>query len=410
MKKRLTALVLALLCLTGCGGGSGGTRSLTSTLKSNPPSLQPLAEESAAALADFSLSLLRENWKGENILVSPLSVLEALGMTANGAMGETQAQMEAVLGLPAEELNQALAYWRAELSQEKDCRVNLANSLWLRDDGTFEVNPDFLQTAADWYGAEAFLSKFDAAAVKDINGWVKQNTRGMIDSIVDEIRETAVMYLINALALEAEWETVYRKDQVWDNRIFTTEDGQEQSVTMMYSSESRYLEDEGAQGFLKFYKGGRWAFAALLPEEGVTLEDYAASLTGERLHAILGNAEKTLVYAAIPKFQCEYGAELSDSLKAMGMTDAFDMGLADLSGLGSSSEGPLFISQVLHKTYIAVDEKGTRAGAATAVVADAGGAAPDSVPEVYLDRPFLYMLVDTRTNLPAFLGAVTSLG
>ena len=100
---------------------------------------------------------------------------------------------------------------------------------------------------------------------------------------------------------------------------------------------------------------------------------------------------------------------LNESLKAMGMTDAFEAGLADLSGLGVSEQGPLFISQVLHKTYIEVDERGTKAGAATAVTAVSGSAMPGTVPEVYLDRPFLYMLVDTGTNLPAFIGAVTDM-
>ncbi len=408
MKKRFYALFLALLCLAGCGG-SGGAKSLTETVKVSKPQLQPLSDESAAALMQFSLELLRENWKGENILLSPLSVLSALGMTANGARGETLTQMEAVLGLPAGELNSALASWTRDLPKDKKCRVDLANAVWLRDDGSFRADEAFLKTAAGWYGAELFPSKFDAAAVREVNAWVEKNTHGMIGRIVDEFSGAAVMCLVSALALEAEWEEIYREDQVWDGRVFTAEDGLEQPVTLMYSNEGYYLEDEGAQGFLKFYKGGRWAFAALLPEEGVSLEEYAASLTGERLHDILKNAEKTLVYAAIPKFKCEYAAELNNSLKAMGMTDAFDDGLADLSGLGSSDMGPLFISHVLHKTLIEVDEKGTKAGAATAVIADAGGAMPGSVPEVYLDRPFLYMLVDTGTNLPAFIGAVTSM-
>lgn len=409
MKKRLPALLLALLCLTGCGGSGGGAKSLTETVNVQKAGLRPLTEESAAALTEFSVELLRENWDGKNLLLSPLSVLSALGMTANGARGTTLEQMEKVLGLPVEELNAALASWTHDLPKDKTCRVDLANSLWLRDGGSFRADEAFLKAAAGWYGAEVFSSRFDAAAVKEVNAWVEKNTHGMIGGIVDKFSDATVMCLVNALALEAEWEEIYREDQVWDGRVFTTEDGREQPVTLMYSSEFRYLEDEGAQGFLKFYKGGRWAFAALLPEEGASLEDYAASLTGERLYQVLKSAEDTLVYAAIPKFKCEYGLELNAGLKAMGMTDAFEMGLADLSGLGTSDMGPLFISQVLHKTFIEVDEKGTRAGAATAVIADAGGAMPGTVPEVYLDRPFLYMLVDTETNLPAFIGAVTGM-
>jgi serpin B len=404
--KRISALLLALLCLAGCG--SGGARSLTANIE--PARLEAGMEEGdAAALAGFSLDLLRETWESGNALVSPLSVLSALGMTANGARGETLEQMEAVLGLPAERLNGALAAWAAELPKEKDCRVDLANSVWIRDGGSFEADQDFLEAAAKWYRAEVFASPFDAAAVRDVNGWVEKNTHGMIPEILDELQEATVLVLVNALALEAEWEEIYETDQVWENEIFTTEDGAAQPVTLMYSSEGRYLKDQGAQGFLKFYKGGRWAFAALLPDEGTALEDYLDSLTGERLHEVLAGAEETLVYAAIPKFKSAYGVELNGALKALGMTDAFDAGRADLSGLGRSELGPLFISRVLHKTYIEVDEKGTKAGAATAVIADCGADMPGSVPEVHLDRPFLYMLVDTETNLPAFIGVVTDM-
>lgn len=148
--KRIAALLMVLLCLAGCGG-SGSTRSLTKSVR---PALaeipREIRSEEAAALAEFSLELLRESWAGENALISPLSVLCALGMTANGARGETLEQMEAVLGLPVEELNGVLAAWAADLPREKDCRVELANSVWVRDDGSFEADQDFLETAAGW--------------------------------------------------------------------------------------------------------------------------------------------------------------------------------------------------------------------------------------------------------------------
>lgn len=405
--KRVCALLLALLCLAGCGGG--GAKRLTETVKA--PEAAPMTEEDAAALAGFSLALLQENWKGENLLVSPLSALCALGMTANGAGGETLAQMEAVLGLPVEELNTALAAWTAGLPKDKRCRVDLANSLWLRDGGGFTANQDFLDAAAGPYQAEVFASPFDGGTVREINAWADKNTHGMIPQILEKIPEEAMLYLVNALALEAEWEEPYEAYQVREQSFFYTEDRGKQYADLMYSAESLYMKDENAQGFLKPYKGGRWAFAALLPDRG-TLADYLDSLTGERLYALLSRAEAREVMTAIPKFSGDYGAELSDSLKALGMTDAFDKDRADLSGLGSSELGPLFISRVLHRTHISVDEKGTQAGAATVVEAACGSAGPgggDPPPEVYLDRPFLYMLVDRETNLPAFIGAVTGM-
>lgn len=176
---------------------------------------------------------------------------------------------------------------------------------------------------------------------------------------------------------------------------------------MMYSEENQYLEDEHAAGFLKYYADRKYAYAALLPKEGMSVAEFVATLDGEKLRNILANPTQLQVNAAIPKYENEYSAELSDILQEMGMADAFDMARADFSGIGSSSEGNLYISRVLHKTFIAVDERGTKAGAATAVEMKRESAVmEDYIRTVYLDRPFLYMIVDCEQNLPIFMGTV----
>lgn len=195
---------------------------------------------------------------------------------------------------------------------------------------------------------------------------MKESTDGIIPHILDEIPEEAVMYLINALSFDAQWQTIYTEYQVCD-RTFTTEDSMIRDAELMYSTESLYLENENATGFIKYYSGGKYAFAALLPNEGVTAADYVNTLTGEHLQNLLSSPEETMVFTAIPKFETETSVELSGTLKAMCMTDAFDMACADFSAMGSSQNGPLFINRVLHKTYITVDERGTKAGAVTAV-------------------------------------------
>ena len=176
---------------------------------------------------------------------------------------------------------------------------------------------------------------------------------------------------------------------------------------MMYSNESLYLDDGKATGFLKPYKNG-YSFAALLPNEGVALDDYIASLTGEGFLTTVKNAKEDPVEAAMPKFSYDYGIEMSDALKALGMTVPFDAELADFSGLGHSSDGNIYISCVLHKAYIAVDEKGTKAGAATAIEAPAAGDWEDRR-RVILDRPFVYAIIDNTAGLPIFIGAVTDI-
>ncbi len=417
MKKRMIAGVLGFMLLlstpfslSGCGV-SAQAADLMSGVKANTINADAdLAGDNSGAIANFAVKLLQNNVAPEeNTLVSPISVLCALAMTANGAEGATLAQLEDAFGLNIPELNDYLHTYLENLPSDDKYKVSVANSIWFRDDKNLTVKKDFLQTNADYYGASIYKAAFDKTTLKDINAWVSDNTDGMIENILDEIPGEAVMYLINALAFDAEWADIYREDQVRDS-AFTTESGATRDVEMMYNTERRYLDDGNATGFLKYYADRKYAFAALLPNEGVSVADYIASLTGDSLMSTLNNAQNVEVKTALPKFENEYAVEMSDSLKAMGITDAFDADSADFRGLGKSEAGNIFISRVLHKTYIAVDEKGTKAGAATAVEMQMTGALLDEPKTVYLDRPFVYMLIDCDTNLPIFIGTVTDIG
>ena len=409
--KRTMALFLALtlLLLTACGGPAYQAEELKGDASAVPAASAEadLHGAGADAVTAFAVELLRQTDEGGSTLLSPVSVVYALAMTANGAAGETLTQMESVLGLPLEELNACLRAYADQLPAEDGGRCSLANSIWLRDQADrLTVEQSFLDAAAAYYDASVFRAPFDKSTLRDINAWVSDHTGGLIPSIVEEIPESAVIYLINALAFEGEWEDIYREDQVHDG-TFTTEDGREQPAELMYGAESAYLEDDLASGFLKYYQGQNYAFAALLPNEGVSLDDYLASLTGEHLRDLLTQPQDTVVQTAIPKFTAETTVELNDALSALGMADAFDVGLADFSAMGTSTDGPLYISRVLHKTHLTLDERGTRAGAATAVQMDGSTADPLSV---YLTRPFLYVLMDCEAGLPLFIGTVRDLG
>ena len=400
----LCAAVIAVVTPLLLSGPRASAADLMKGVTANPVEQVENLGADSAAVTDFAVRLFQSSLEdGENTLISPLSVLCALAMTTNGAEGETLAQMEQTLGLPVDTLNRWLHTYLAQLPEGSKYKLSLANSIWFADKESFTVRQDFLQTNADYYGADIYAAPFDDSTLTDINNWVKENTDGMIPNILDRIPEEAVMYLVNALAFDAEWEEIYKENQVRDG-TFTTEDGTERQVELMHSTEWAYLEDGNATGFVKYYKGREYAFAVLLPNEGVAVADYAATLTGEHLRELLADPAETKVIAAIPKFEVEYSVEMSDILKGMGMPDAFDLNAADFSGLGASTEGNIFISRVLHKTFIAVDEKGTRAGAATAV--EAPGADPTEPKTVILDRPFVYMLIDCETNLPFFIGTM----
>ena len=357
------------------------------------------------AFTDFGIRLFQNSIDNDtNTLISPLSVLFALSMTANGAEGDTLAQMESVLGMPVEQLNASLNTYINALPDAGTYRLKAANSIWFKDDPELSVNDSFLQINSDYYDAGIYKVPFDNTALKSINNWVNDNTDGMIPSILNEIPSDAVMYLINALCFDAQWETIYKKNDVRTKDV-TLEDGTVRKTELMYSEEHVYLEDEMATGFLKYYDDKAYAFAALLPKEGVSVADYASSLTGEHLHKLLTDPETITVNAAIPKFECELSTELSETLKNMGMPNAFDSKLADLTALGSSVNGNLYIGRVLHKTFLALDEKGTKAGAATAVEIKEECAIMD-LKTVILNRPFLYMLIDCKHGIPLFMGTL----
>jgi len=348
--------------------------------------------------------------KDENVLLSPLSVQLALAMTANGAAGQTKEEMETLLGgeITLEDLNEYLYSYVKSLSSGEKCKLRIANSIWFRDDEKrLQVEKDFLQCNADYYAAQAYKAAFDGKTLKDINAWVNNHTDGMIDSILDRIDPDTVMYLLNALVFDGEWMHVYDKSEVYKGN-FTNIAGEEVSVDVMHSTESVYLQDARATGFMKPYKGGRYSLAALLPNEGVDIYDYISGLTGEGLLDTLCSAQSGMVVAALPKFSYEYGLVMNEALKELGIPSAFDGNTADFSQMAHSSRGNIYIGEVLHKTFICVDELGTKAGAVTKIEM-VDECAPMSQWMVNLNRPFVYMIVDNETNLPVFIGSVTDI-
>ena len=413
-KMFLAILSLILICsmavnLTGCATKvqaadlMEGVQANTVTGKAADDAF---AQSQMRLAVDLFQSSVLES-KDENVLISPLSIQLALAMTANGADGNTKAEMEALLGgeISLEDLNEYLYSYVNNLPSAEKYKLQIANSIWFRDDeGRLQVEKGFLQKNADYYGAQAYKAVFDDQTLKDINNWVKDHTDGMIDSILDQIDEDAVMYLINALVFDAEWQHVYDKSDVYKGK-FTNIGGTEKQVDMMHSEETVYLQDENAIGFMKPYSGSKYNIAVLLPNEGVDIYEYIAGLTGESLMETLSTPQLGMVMATLPKFSYEYELTMNDVLKELGMPSAFSGDTADFSKMAHSSRGNIYIGDVLHKTFISVDELGTKAGAVTKVQMN-DESAPMSEWVVTLNRPFVYMIIDNKTNLPVFIGTV----
>ena len=412
MTKRITTLVLALvllLSLPGCG-----VRAQELTADFEPQVMDTTTDLTAGgeAVTDFALSLLREERSGSvSVLLSPVSILNALGMVANGASGTTLKQIETATGMSLHQLNDFLYTYRMSLpADSKTCKAALANSAWLRD--TFRVEDAFLRSCVNYYSAEVYRSAFDGGLVTDLNRWVSKKTDGMIGDLLEkEPGAQTMLYLVNAACFDAKWETPYTKENVRTDGIFTAASGKRQTADYLDSHETIYLSGNNVSGFLKPYDGGKYAFVALVPDEGVTLADYLRNLTGEHLYQLITDHHYADVQASIPKFTARSELELEEPLRAAGISDLFDVSAADLRRLGSAPNGnTLYVNSVLHKTYLELDENGTKAAAATSLDVT-GGAAPPSedVKTVTLDRPFLYMVVDTHACVPLFMGTVTSM-
>ena len=413
----LSAAMLLSVCACGGKSGSGFSNSTTDLMANVKPSANALSfkkdvvleETFESAYRSFAFRLFRqcakEDASHQNTLVSPLSVMTALAMTANGAKDNTLSEMmDALKGeseMDLSQFNRYLGAYIGSLPSDQKAKFASANSIWVRE-GSLDVRKEFLQTNADYYGADVFQSPFDEKTIGDINQWVSDNTGKMIPRILDEIPDAAVMYLINALSFDAEWKKIYSEDELYEDE-FTDIDGRSQQVTMMSSTESGYLDDGKAKGFIKPYALG-YSFVAMLPDEGVSLEEYIEKVPSLGLFDQIRKGKGEPVMVSMPKFSAKYSAELSDVLKNMGMREAFDADNADFTGMAEVNKGELYINRVIHKTAIRVDERGTKAGAATAVEMKTNGALMN---RVLLNRPFVYMIIDDQSCLPIFIGQVT---
>ena len=363
---------------------------------------------------EFSVELFKKAVEkdladGGNTLISAESVLFALGMTANGAKGETLKQMQNVLckDVDTETFNKNMNRLMTNAQNSSDFKFSIANSVWVRNDGKMTLTEQFSKTCKELYNAEMYQAPFDQETAKQMNEWVNNKTNKMIPTIIDQLDAGTASVLLNCIAFEADWENKFDPNDVRENAEFTKPDGSKTNCSMMHSEENLYISDENSQGFIKKYKGGKYAFMAILPNEGVSLAEYVKTLSAEKFAKLYaGKSSDYKVFAAIPKFTYDYSCALNDTLKNMGITNAFDAESADFSAMTESQK--LYISDVLHKTHIQLDEQGTKAAAATAVKMDVSGVMPidENTKIVELDRAFAYAIVDTETGLPVFMGTV----
>lgn len=407
MMKRLCSIILAAaLLLTGCAGSPKPLRAKTSVTQ--PPAPSPAVD---GALTDMGLSLLAElRAKGEeNPLLSPLSIGLALSMTANGADGDTLAELEALLGGEAalEELNAACAGYLEEYENlGGSTQAAIANSLWADPKGL--VKDEFVAKCQDIFRAEVFQQSLSSPSIVGaLNGWVSEKTNKLIPEIIQKPFEknTAVL-LVNALYLKNKWAVPFDPLGTYPMDFYHQENAPER-MDFLNKGETKmlYISSGDVQGVVLPYDDGRLGFFALMPDVSYGLDPFLADQTGASFSALLLSAEETMfLRLALPKLQVEWSGQLEELLPKLGAELAFQRGAADFSQMGDSAEG-YYISQVIHAAKIEVNEKGTEAAAATVVAAPSGACPPpEEGVTLILDHPFVYGICDLNTGLPLFLG------
>lgn len=412
MKKRLIKLIALAMCaamLTGCAA-SGGVKNLTDGVNAADVTLPEVTDYTMIGDLGAGLMQYAAAQEAENPVLSPLSAYLCLAMLMPGANENTKAEFEKILGADWDYVSALAADIAAQLEKTGgSTKLDLANSIWTDDDKAV-IEEEWLKTVKAYFGPDIYSADLPSdGALKAINKWVNDKTNGMIPKLHDDnYDKDTIMVLLNALYMKAEWAHKFEGNDTYD-REFTKADGSAVTVPFMnmYEAYESYIKTEDAEGIMLPYDDGRLAFIALKPGSG-DARGYASSLTGAKLKELIAAAKAdTFVTVNMPKFSTGYSVYLTDALKAMGMTDAFDPFLADLSGAGRGVDGPLYISYVFQRVKVDVDEEGTEAAAVTEIATAEGCALPADEPIVLtFDKPFVYAIVDTETGVPLFAGVM----
>lgn len=358
----------------------------------------------------FDLYAKLKDTKG-NLFLSPFSISTALGMTSAGARGNTATQMAKALHFELEQrrLHPALGALAAYLQAEEEgrgYRLHIANALWGQEGSTFL--PEFLDLTQRSYNAglrQVDFRKQTEQARRTINDWVEEKTQDKIKELLKptDLSPATRLVLTNAIYFLADWAHQFKK-RATRNAPFTLTDGDKVDVPTMHQTEHfRYGESDGFQALELPYKRNELSIIIFLPKKADGLADFEKALTAKVLAKTLADIHRENVSVALPKFEFTAEFKLGKALQALGMIDAFNGRLADFSGMTGRKD--LFISKVIHKAFVKVDEKGTEAAAATAVVMEAGIEA-DKPKTFRADHPFLFLIRENKTGAVLFIGRV----
>lgn len=360
---------------------------------------------------DFGLELFQKvvasDAETDNIFISPTSVALALAMTYNGADGETKTAMENTLkksGFTIDDINTGYnSLIKALISVDPKVLLEIANSIWYRQD--FAVLPQFISVNKDYYDAEVSSLDFSQpSAIDIINGWVADKTHDKITEIINEIPVDVVMYLINAIYFKGIWLYEFDEKDTYSEPFYLN-DGTSVTVPFMQQEAFfQYISNEQFSMIEMPYGQGNFNMMVMLPHANHTTDEICTILTQENWNSWLNMMTEENILVQLPKFKFEYENLLNEELKLMGMGIALTP-QADFSKINGA--GGIWISRVIHKSFVEVNEEGTEAAAVTAVeiIETATGTEPDYV-LFRADRPFLFAIREKSTGAIIFIGRV----
>jgi serpin B len=405
----VVAVLVLVLVSTGCGRGAGATEARADVPRASATGSSPTA--AVEGIDAFGTDLYRGLVaKGGNLVFSPYSVEIALAMARNGAKGQTRSQMDAVIhGGSGDDIDKSFNLLDQELStrpgskgdknRNGDVELAMANALWGQKDTTFER--PFLEVLAQHYGAGMKLEDYKTAAEaarSDINAWASDRTKGKIVDLLPKgsLDEMTRLVLTNAIYFKAPW---VKKFSPMPGLAFTEADGSVIRVDGMTTNKvGTFGKGPGWKAGEIPYLGGELSMVVIVPDD---LASFEKSLDGKMLASIVGGLHDQLATVQMPKFSFRTTASLKDQLSSLGMPLAFT-DQADFHGITTQEQ--LKISDVYHQAFIAVDEEGTEAAAASAVVFEAvSGPIGETLT---VDRPFLFAIRDVKTGAILFLGRV----
>lgn len=405
MKALIFTFLGTLLCFSSCQKWEGGNK---------PPKEIALTRSEAAIASQTTLLTFNlldiidsSEERGEgNMMISPLSLSLAMAMCRNGADGDTKTQIEEGLQM-ADEGEGVNSYFKKMSNQlkgiDKKSTLHIANSIWYKN--SFPVKESFLNINQEWFNAQVTALDFASPeALSTINSWCSRNTNGKIESILEEISQNEVMFLINALYFKAPWQDKFSKEKTAD-RAFTLKSGAEINVpTMNGRVNANYIEDNGVKALTIPFGNGAFKFTVVLSESITTTLTSLQSTT--LWQQIASQSSKRKVNLYLPKFKFEWKINFNEIVKELGVVDAFSATKANFSEVvEGATNGQLVISKVLQKTFIEINEEGGEAAAVTSVGMELT-AAPEDPVTFRADRPFIFLIWEQSTASILFAGEV----